>query len=202
MYLGRFLVAGPTVGAYRVSSRSFPNREAVRRDDTVTVRPTADAEPTDNPYVEYNAARVTDRGAVIGNGSHVDPIAEKLALGTPARDALATPLQAMDFEKDDYDTPRIAAVVGVTPADPTTGVDGPGALVGIVRRDALLVEAVGEPTIVSTYEKDAPESHALDATGAQAAAQEVYDLEFEHTVCAAGVAGTASEGFGVATYNG
>ncbi len=186
MYVGRFLVVGPEVGAYRVSSRSFPNRRATDRGETVTVGPTEDAPETDNPYIAYNCVRVTDHGAVVGNGSHVDPIAEKLALGYPARDALAETLLALDFEKDDYDTPRIAGIVGVDD-DQTADT---GAAVGIVRRDALLVEAVSEPTLVATYEKDSPESFDLTATDAAGAARELYDHEFEHAVCAAGVATT------------
>jgi IMP cyclohydrolase len=202
MYVGRVLVAGPRVGAYRVSSRSFPNRQATERDGTVTVGPTPDAPETDNPYIGYNCLRLTDRGAVIGNGSHVDPIAEKLALGYPARDAIAEPLLALDFEKDDYDTPRIAGVVGVTD-DPTVAADtdDPGAVVGTVRRDALVVEAVEEPTLVATYERDDPEPYALDATDAAGAARELYDHEYEHRVCAAGVA-VADGGFETAVVNG
>jgi len=192
MYVGRFLVVAPEVGAYRVSSRSFPNRRAVTRAGAVTVEPTPDAPPTENPYISYNCLRRTDRGAVIGNGSHVDPVAEKLALGMPARDALAGPLAALDFEKDDYDPPRIAGIVGCTD-DPA--VEGTGAFVGIVRRDALLVEAVTEPTLVATYERDRPEPFALSATGPADAAREVYDHEFEHAVCAAGVA-VAGDGEG------
>ena len=199
MYVGRFVVVAPTVGAYRVSSRSFPHRQATERDGTITVGPTPDAEETDNPYISYNCVRLTDRGAVLGNGSHVDPIAEKLALGCPARDALADPLLALDFEKDDYDTPRIAGIVGVTD-DPTVP-DEPGALVGIVRRDALLVEAVEAPTLVATYEHDSPGPFDLDATDAAGAAREVYDHEFEYRVCAAGVA-TTPGGFETAVVNG
>jgi IMP cyclohydrolase len=202
MYVGRFVVVAPEVGAYRVSSRSFPNREATGREPgTVTVGPTPDAPETDNPYVEYNCLRLTDRGAVVGNGSHVDPIAEKLALGYPARDAVAEPLLALDFEKDDYDTPRVAGVVGVDPVDPTTTADGPGAVVGTVRRDALLVDAVTEPTLVATYERDSPGPVDFGATGAAAAAREAYEMDFEHEVCAVGVSGSGDEGFETAIYN-
>ncbi len=200
MYVGRFVVIGPDIGAYRVSSRSFPNREAVERDGVVTVRPTPDAPETDNPYVEYNAVRVTDNGVVLGNGSHVDPIAEKLELGYPARDAVAEPLLALDFEKDDYDTPRIAGIVGLD--DDPTG----DAVIGTVRRDALLVEAVDEPTLVATYEEDAPTPFDLAAENAADAAREVYDHEYEHAVCAAGVAVDEDEdgdrAVGVAVHDG
>jgi len=182
MYVGRFVVVAPGVGAYRVSSRSFPNRRIdVRESGTLTVGPTPDAPETDNPYVAYNCVRVVEGGragdrAVVGNGSHVDPIAEKLASGYPPRDALATGLLTMDYEKDDYDTPRIAGVVAAGAAH-----------VGTVRRDALLVQEVDEPTLVATYERDAPAPFAFAAAEADAAATEAYALDFEHPVCAAGV---------------
>jgi len=186
MYVGRFLVAAPGLAAYRVSSRSFPNREVIERDGSLTVVPTDDAEPTDNPYVSYNCVRRVDgpagQRAVVGNGSHVDPIAEKVEMGYPARDALAAALLALDFEKDDYDTPRIAAVVGADTA-----------FVGTVRRDALVVREVAEPTLIATYERDDPEPFALDAAEAESAAQELYEHTFEHAVCAAGVRVDASE---------
>ncbi|WP_455447974.1 IMP cyclohydrolase [Natrinema thermotolerans] len=195
MYVGRFVVVGPEVGAYRVSSRSFPNRKLTARDEALTVGPTADAPETDNPYVSYNCLRVvetpTGETAAFGNGSHVDPIAEKLELGYPARDALAESLLALDYEKDDYDTPRIAATIG-----------GDGeALIGTVRKDALLIETVDEPTLVATYEKNAPEAFDFEADSASEAASEAYDLEFEHAVCAAGVART-EDGFETAIENG
>jgi len=190
MYVGRFVVVGPNIAAYRVSSRSFPNRKIVERDSALTVTPTEDAPETDNPYISYNCSRTAGDSAVVGNGSHVDPITEKLELGYPARDALAESLLALDYEKDDYDTPRIAGTVGEDPA-----------YVGIVRKDALLVREVTEPTLVATYEKDSPEAVSLDAETAGEAANEVYDLNFEHAVCAAGVART-DEGFEFAVENG
>jgi IMP cyclohydrolase len=177
MYVGRFVVVGPGVGAYRVSSRSFPNRQIVERKESLTVAPTPDAPATDNPYVSYNCVRESEGRAVLGNGSHVDPVTEKLDLGYPVRDALATSLLALDYEKDDYDTPRIAGVV-----------EGDAATVGIVRRDALLVERVTEPTLVATYEADDPRAFEFAAADAETAARTAYDLDFEHAVCAAGVA--------------
>ncbi|WP_435177531.1 IMP cyclohydrolase [Halorussus sp. AFM4] len=190
MYVGRFLVVGPRVAAYRVSSRSFPNRLVVERDDALTVAPTDAAPETDNPYISYNCVRTAGDAAVVGNGSHVDPITEKLGLGYPARDALAESLLALDYEKDDYDTPRIA---GVLAAD--------SAFVGTVRRDALLVQEVAEPTLVATYERDAPEPFDFAAETAAEAASEAYALDFEHPVCAAGVART-DDGFEFAVENG
>ena len=190
MYVGRLVVAGPGIGAYRVSSRSFPNREIRDRDGTLTVGPTADAPETDNPYIAYNCARSVGERAIIGNGTHVDPITEKLGRGYPVRDAVATALLALDFEKDDYDTPRIAAVIGAETAH-----------VGIVRREALLIECVEKPTLVATYERDEPETFDFDAGGATAAASEAYGLDFEHAVCAVGVE-VSEEGIAFAVENG
>ena len=186
MYVGRLLVLDADTAAYRVSSRSFPKRKVVERDGTLTVIPTADAEATENPYVSYNCVRVVESGGdeattmvAIGNGTHVDAVAEKLGLGYPARDALALSLLAYDFEKDDYDTPRIAGVLG------------PESFVGIVRRDGIAVERVEEPTLVATYEKSSPEGVDLKLAGAAEAARTAYDLDFEHAICAAGVTRTA-----------
>ena len=211
MYVGRFVVIGPEVGAYRVSSRSFPNRQIVDHDGTLTVVPTAEADETDNPYVSYNCVRPTDRGAVVGNGSHVDPIAEKLARGYPPRDALCLALLALDFEKDDYDTPRIAGIVGRGGTDDrssngtddrsSTGAAEEASYIGIVRRDGITVEAVTEPILVATYEKDRPEPVDFDPESATAAARAVYDFDFEHEVCAVGVARTDG-GFETAIRNG
>ena len=206
MYVGRFVVVGPEVAAYRVSSRSFPNRKIVERESALTVAPTEDAPESDNPYISYNCVRTAGDSAVVGNGSHVDPIAEKLELGYPARDALAESLLALDYEKDDYDTPRIAGVLaseareGSSDASDGVVADGTGH-VGIVRKDALLVREVDEPTLVATYEKDAPESFDFSAETATEAASEAYDLDFEHRVCAAGVARTG-DGFEFAVENG
>ncbi len=182
MYIGRFIVVGPGIGAYRVSSRSFPNRQITDRDGTLTVGPTPDAPETDNPYVSYNCVRTvsgpaTDgEVAVVGNGSHVDPIAEKLELGYPPRDALAASLLALDYEKDDYNTPRIAGVVAAEEA-----------YIGTVRHDALLVKRVTEPTLVATYEENSPTAYELAASEADEAASELYEADYEHAVCAAGV---------------
>ena len=190
MYIGRFLVVTPDIAAYRVSSRSFPDRTIVERDTALAVVPTEDAAPTDNPYVSYHCVRIGDRSATIGNGSHVDPIAEKRALGYPARDALASTLLAMDFEKDEYDTPRIAAVLDET-----------GATVGIVRRDGLHVTAVDESTILATYELDDPAGIDIEWGDAAGAARGAFELDYEHPVCAAAVE-RADDGFRTAIVTG
>lgn len=193
MYIGRFLIVAPDVAVYRVSSRSFPDRQMVDQDGRVSVVPTGEASETDNPYISYNCVRVVDtpeaKTVVLGNGSHVDPIAEKLELGYPARDALATSLLALDFERDEYDTPRIAGAIGAE------------AYIGIVRRDALIIEAVTEPTLVATYGRNTPEPFDFTVTTAQDAARTALELAFEHPICAAGIAKTP-DGFDLALENG
>ena len=119
MYIGRVVIIaksakGGLSAVYRVSSRSFPNRTAVIGEDKVSIVPKAGHEEDihKNPYIAYNCVRLVADGAVavLTNGSQTDPIAEKIQLGMPVRDALAEVSLALDFEKDDYNTPRISAV--------------------------------------------------------------------------------------------
>ena len=158
MYLGRSVAIGMTkegkaAAMYRVSSRSFPNREAVLGNQQVAImpRPGFEDDLRKNPYITYNCIRLTGEWAVATNGSQTDPIVEKLAMGYPARDAIALPLLAMDYEKDSLDTPRIVAVVGSKCRK---------GYLGIVRRDALLVREFdlvpGQVRYLSTYEKNRP----------------------------------------------
>lgn len=174
MYIGRFVVIAADWAGYRVSSRSFPNRAIIEREGSLAVVPTGDEQP-DNPYVSYTCLRQIDTGAVIGNGSHVDPIAEKIDLGYPPRDAIAHGLLTLDYEKDDYDTPRIAGVIGTE------------STIGIVRHDALIVHTVDEPTLVATYELDEPTSIDIDGPDPDTIARSLFDLEYDHPVCSAAV---------------
>lgn len=184
MYVGRFLVVAPGTGAYRVSSRSFPDRVVRENDEGYAVVPEEDY---DNPYVSYNCLRsVDDETTVIGNGTHVDPVTEKMETGYPARDALALSLLSLDYEKDDYDTPRIAGVVAPDEA-----------YVGTVTRDSLVVEGVEEPTMVATYEVQKPEPVEFDVSSPDEAARAVYEMEYEHPVTACAVHGNET-----AFYNG
>ena len=176
----------PGTGAYRVSSRSFPDR-VVRENDEGDGYAVVPEEDYDNPYVSYNCLRhVEEETTVIGNGTHVDPVTEKMESGYPARDALALSLLALDYEKDDYDTPRIAGVVAPEEA-----------YVGTVTRDSLVVEAVEEPTMVATYEVQKPEGVEFDVSSADEAARAVYEMEYEHPVTACAVHGNET-----AFYNG
>ncbi len=158
MYLGRIVAIGMTPAGkaavmYRVSSRSFPNREAVIVNGKAAImpRPGFEADLRKNPYITYNCIRTAGEWAVATNGSQTDPIIEKLATGYPARDAIALSSLAMDYEKDQLDTPRISAAVSKS---------RPVGYLGIVRRDAILVREFelrpGEVRYLSTYEKNRP----------------------------------------------
>jgi len=159
MYIGRIVSIARTsdgrlCGAYRVSSRSFPNRTAVVSQDKVSIvpKPGHETDVQKNPYIAYNCVRLVAGGAVavVTNGSQTDPIAEKIDMGVPVRDAIVGSLLALDYEKDDYNTPRIVAV-----AD--TRSDGAGWL-GIVREDGLSVRRMpleaGRFFYVATYEEN------------------------------------------------
>ncbi len=156
MYLGRIVAVGMSrdgraVAGYRVSSRSFPNRE-IKVDGakgSVIPKPGFENDIRKSPYIAYNCARIEGSVAVVSNGSHTDHIAEKIASGMNVRDALASVLLAMDYEKDAYSTPRIAGTI-----DASSG----KAFLGIVRKNALIVDEVpvskGGLFYVSTYECD------------------------------------------------
>lgn len=159
MYIGRIVSIARTAdgnlcAAYRVSSRSFPNRTAVIQQNKVSIVPKAGHE-TDvqkNPYIAYNCVRMACDGAVavVTNGSQTDPIVEKIDMGMPVRDAIAHAMLTLDYEKDQYNTPRICAV-----AD-TRG-DGAGWL-GVIRDNGLEVRRAyvdpGRYWYVATYEEN------------------------------------------------
>jgi IMP cyclohydrolase len=158
MYVGRIVAVGMTkagelAAMYRVSSRSFPNREAKILDKAIAVLPKAGFEDDihKNPYIAYNCLRLVGPYAVATNGSHTDPVTEKLAAGMNMRDALVAALFGMDYEHDSLNTPRIAAVV-------QKGSDK--GYLGIVRHDALHVSEFtlvpGQAFYVCTYEHNVP----------------------------------------------
>ena len=180
MYVGRIAAVartrdGRNAVLYRVSSRSFPNRTAVEIDGRLAVvpRPGHEDDVRKNPYVSYNCLRIAGAWAVAGNGSHTDPVAEKIEAGLPPRDALASVLLAMDYEKDAYDTPRIAGCVPLA---------GDEAWLATVRADALEVKRVpleaGRALYVATYEHDGvsdAQRVEFDAPAAAEAARRAID---------------------------
>jgi IMP cyclohydrolase len=158
MYVGRIVsvactLQGNAVAMYRVSSRSFPNRRSVISDDKVSIVPQVGFEDdlSKNPYISYNCLLLANDYAIVSNGSHTDPIAEKLLAGLPPKEALSMVLLTLDYEHDSLDTPRIAALVSK---------DASSAWLGIVRKDALLVKECklepGKAFYLCTYEKNEP----------------------------------------------
>ena len=207
MYLGRIVAAGMTakgnvVAAYRVSSRSFPNRTADLAGETVSIIPRKgfESDLAKNPYIAYHCLRLAGRIAVATNGSQTDPIVEKIAMEIPPRDAISLGLLAMDYEKDSLDTPRIVAVVSNRK---------PVGYLGIIRKDALLVREFplvpGEVRYLSTYEKNTPSMHQVttgfDGVCAECAAAYVVDggifADFTNPVTSA-AAVADGDGFGLA----
>ncbi|MFO7821537.1 MAG: IMP cyclohydrolase [Lentisphaeria bacterium] len=208
MYVGRIVAVGCTqsgkaAAMYRVSSRSFPNRRAMVQDSCAAIvpKPGFEGDVMKNPYIAYNCLRLVDNIAVATNGSQTDPIAEKIESGMSIRDALVTVLSALDYEKDDYNTPRIAAI-----ADP----DAQTGYLGIVRHDALHVQAFeltpGKAHYVCTYEHNRTSDDycdsAFDCADAEAACRYILGkgifAEMEKPVSSACAVHTAGDGYEVA----
>ncbi len=208
MYVGRIVAvgmsrSGAVAAMYRVSSRSFPNREARVADGVVSIMPKKGFEEdlSKNPYIAYNCLRLTNEFAVATNGSHTDPVTEKIAMEIPPRDALASCLLAMDYEKDSLDTPRIAAVVSSAAEK---------GWLGIVRKDAISVLEIdltpGNAWYVCTYERATPSKQhyidkEFDASSPAEACSHVLGrgvfADFERPVTAAAALAT-QEGFAMA----
>ena len=179
MYTGRILSTGmncdgkPFV-AYRVSSRSFPNRKCIEFGNRAAVVPLEGFEKDiyENTYITYNSIRIVRDMAIVSNGAHTDVIADKIALGMNIKDAIAYSLLTMDYEKDDYNTPRIAAVV-----TSTNKKDEYGCYVGIANDKKLLVEEVpyGEAVFISTYGSQLPDKVDFEAKTSVDAAKFIFD---------------------------
>ncbi|MDK2781418.1 MAG: cyclohydrolase [Archaeoglobi archaeon] len=183
MYVGRIVSVGCSGGsefaAYRVSSRSFPNRIAELRDRTVSILPKNPEDLKKNPYISYNCIRIEGDFAVVSNGSHTDVIAEKLMMGYPPRDALAVALLSMDFEKDEYSTPRIAGIAAER-----------SLYLGIVSEDSLMVKKLpwkeNVAYMIATYEISDFTEISLKGSSARELAERIYSMpEYELPVCSA-----------------
>jgi IMP cyclohydrolase len=164
MYVGRIVAIGKTqedrlVIMYRVSSRSFPNRRATISGQSISIVPKEGFESDiyKNPYISYNCLRIVENYAIVSNGSHTDPIAEKLASGMRMRDAMISVLSGLDYEHDNLQTPRIAAIIDKR---------SKYCALGIVRSDALLIKEVnlekGEINYLATYEHNYPDKKFCD----------------------------------------
>ncbi len=179
MYTGRILSTGMNTDgkpfiAYRVSSRSFPNRKCLKYENRAAIVPIEGFEKDiyKNAYIAYNSIRIVDDIAIVSNGSQTDVIADKIAIGMNIRDALAYSLLTMDYEKDDYNTPRIAAV-----AKSTGNEDESGCYIGIVNDKKILVEEVpyGKAAFISTYGSQVPDLVEFEAKDSTSAAKFIFD---------------------------
>ena len=179
MYLGRIISAGKTEDgkpyvAYRVSSRSFPNRQVKVLEDEAAIIPKEGFEKDifKNSYIAYDCVKTVGDIAIISNGSQTNPIADKISIGMNIRDALAYSLITLDYEKDDYNTPRIAAVV--TSSSDEEEYD---CYIGIVNDKKLLVEQVpyGEAAFISTYGSQVPDKVEFEAKASDEAAKYIFD---------------------------
>ena len=201
MYVGRIVIVGRSQGrsfvAYRVSSRSFPNRRAEVRGKSILVSPLDPADLARNPYIAYNCIRVAGDVAVVSNGTHTDMILERIQDGQRPIDAMALSLVAYGYERDELDTPRIAGAVR-----------GDQAWLGIAKRDEFRVREFkledGQAFLVATYEKTDFEATALGGSSAGEMARQAFDLPLERPVCAAAAYALPEEqssGYDLAVYN-
>ncbi|MBO8175105.1 MAG: IMP cyclohydrolase [Thermococcus sp.] len=181
-YVGRMLGVGLKEGKpfafYRVSSRSFPNRTAKLRGDEVVV---LNLTGTTNPYVSYTAVKIFRDYAVVSNGSHTTFIAHALEWEKPKK-ALIHVLDAMDYERDALNTPRIAGIIQR---------DKDEAFLGFAGKDEFWVKRVklneGKAFFTATYNVESVETLSLDFKDENDLAERVLDLKFAHPVLAIGV---------------
>ncbi len=183
MYVGRFLLFGRTeegesVAVYGVCSRSFPDRRAKVSGDTAHIVPEDPEDVIENPYIAYTCARVVNDHLVLTNGAQTVPIADKLEDGVPPREALISVTFAMDYEHDEYGTPRISLVT-----------DGESAWLGKAARDEVTFVRVepgdGEGYLLSVYGEysDVPREPNVELSGDDPLSVEPV-ASFDHFVCA------------------
>lgn len=173
MYCGRVVAVGlgpdgrPFVG-YRISSRSFPNREIQLElhGARAIPRPGFEDDLKRNPFISYRCLRELPSAVLAANGAQLDPIAVKVERGMSVKDAMVLGLLTCDYEGDAFDTPRIVAAVD----------QGWGHL-GIVTRDTLEVVrfplSAGVCRLVATNEltRASGEESAFAAKTAEEAAR-------------------------------
>lgn len=181
-YVGRMVGVGLKEGKpfafYRVSSRSFPNRTAKLRGDEVEV---INITETNNLYVSYTAVKIFKDYAVVSNGSHTTFIAQALEWEKPKK-ALIHILDAMDYERDTLNTPRIAGII-------QKGKDE--AFLGVVGKDELWVKKVkleeGRAFFTTTYNVEGIETLSLNFYNENDLAEKVLKLKFTHPVLSIGI---------------
>ncbi len=178
--LGIGLMNGKPFAFYLLCSRSFPNRKVVIKGSVAYI---INQTKTDNPYVSYPVVRMGEKYAVVTNGFHTDFIFQALEWERP-RKALIHVLDAMDYERDEYNTPRIA---GVVERGSERG------WLGFAGRDWLWVRELGlkdgKAFVTATYNVDGFVEMGIESFGsAKELAERAMGLPFEHKVLAIGVA--------------
>lgn len=181
-YVGRTLGIGLNSGRpfafYLLCSRSFPNRRVVVRGNGVYI---VNQTETDNPYVSYPVVRLAKDYAVVTNGLHTDFIAQALEWEKP-RKALVHVLDALDYERDDYSTPRIA---GIIKRGERRG------WFGFVGREGLWVRELeleeGRAFLTATYNMEGFEEVEMGFSNPEELLKKVLELPFGHKVLAIGI---------------
>ncbi len=197
--MGRIVVIGKINGcsyvAYRVSSRSFPNRRAEIRGQKVLVSPLNPVDLAKSPYIAYNCIRTLETAAVVANGIHADTIIEKIEDGQKPIDAISLCLVTLGYERDDLNTPRIAGVV--------TKDKG---WLGVARRDEIRIKEFdlndSRAFMMATYSIKDFEMANISKGSVEEIAKAAYDLPFERPVCAAAAMSLSNgKGFDIGIYN-
>lgn len=210
MYVGRIVGVGRTrrgelVAAYRVSSRSYPNRNAERTGQAVKIvaRPGSADAVSDSPYISYECLLWNERFSVVSNGTHTLPIYERLKAGNDPRDAIVSVLNGLDREFDQYDTPRICGLI-----DRAENRLWLGSVTAVSLAVMPVEVAEGQIAYITTYEFPLPQSGQVDTDFKEVNAIEICRYitassifsTFEKPICAAASVAT-SAGFEVATLN-
>lgn len=191
LYIGRFVVVGrDSKGAlyvgYRVSGRSQPNRKIVMKDGIGSVVPKEGVQ-YDNPFVTYPCFRQAGDCLVASNGTQTWPIGEKIICGSPVKDALTVSLLALEFERDQYHTPRIATVADFSRDE---------AWIGIVTDSKIEAKKLSispsEAYLIAVYELTDVTPVTIASDDPDAVAEELMKLPYEHPICS--IAATMRDG--------
>ena len=185
--LGIGLMEGRPFAFYLLCSRSFPKRRAIVRENAVYIENLTE---TDNPYVSYPVVRLLEDYAVVTNGLQTDFIAQALEWESPKK-ALIHVLDALDYERDDYNTPRIAGIMG----------GGGRGWLGFAGREEFWVKELelkeGKAFVTATYNLGFAEMEFPPFETEEGLVEKVMELPFENKVLAIGVLGKEN-GWGLA----
>ncbi len=186
--LGIGLMNGKSFAFYLLCSRSFPTRRAVVRGNAVYIENLTE---TDNPYVSYPVVRLLGGYTVVTNGLHTEFIAQALEWESPKK-ALIHVLDTMDYERDSYDTPRIAGIIQH---------ESDRGWLGFAGRDEFWVKTLGlkdgNAFVTATYDLDLVELDFPGFESAEELAEKAMELPFENKVLAIGVV-EEKKGWGLA----